>query len=421
MGLKSTFHLLALAGAVAVAGSAQAADCPSKIGLVLPMTGPIAPIAQGMLKSANLAVTQVNEAGGAAGCPVELVVRDSQGQPSLAVDAARQLVDLEGTRIIVGEALSGTTLAVLNSVTAPAGIPLISPTASSPSFSEIGKKTGLFFRANISDALQGLAAAQHAIDQDAGKVDILAVNNDWGQNLSKVFKESYEALGGEVGKIVLYTPDQSSYRSEVTSLIEDKPDTLYLIGYVTEGSRIVRDWLSQGGSPKLLFAHNLNDAEFVKAVGAKFLGEAAWLTPGASETPSLENFRKAYTAANDEDAEGPGRANTYDAVAIAALAIDAAGTATDGKAIAEGIRKVTDPDGETVYAGVDGFKTAFGALADGKSVDYVGAVGPLQFDASGDIAGSFVTWQLNDEGKLTVVDEMSVEDVEALRQKLQAQ
>ena len=68
---------------------------------------------------------------------------------------------------------------------------LISPTASSPSFSAIGEKTGLFFRLNIADTLQGIAAANDAIQEKAGTVAILAINNDWGQNLSKLFSESY--------------------------------------------------------------------------------------------------------------------------------------------------------------------------------------------------------------------------------------
>jgi ABC-type branched-subunit amino acid transport system substrate-binding protein len=82
---------LALVGAALlfVAGAAHAA-CPAKIGVVLPMTGPIAAVAQGMLKAAELAAEQVNAAGGVNGCPVKLIVRDSQGQPSLAVDAGHR-------------------------------------------------------------------------------------------------------------------------------------------------------------------------------------------------------------------------------------------------------------------------------------------------------------------------------------------
>ena len=409
--------LLALGLSWLAAWPVAAAACPAKLGALLPLTGPLAPVVAGMLTSAELAVDQINEAGGVLGCKVSLVVRDSQAQPSLAVDGARQLIDLEGVGVIVGEVTSGGTLAVLNSVTVPSKVPLISPTASSPSFSEIGGRTGLFFRTNASDALQGVAAATHAIGR-SGTVAVLAVNNDWGQNLSKVFKAAYEKLGGTVSRVVLYNPDQTSYRAEVGAAMEGNPDTLYLIGYVTEGARITRDWISQGGKQQFLFAHNLNDAAFVKAVGAQYLGNAMWLTPGTVESPSLGNFRAAYTLRTGQPAEGPGRTSTYDAVVLAALAMQAAHSDHDGPAIAAGFRRVTDPSGTRIVAGVAGLRTALALLSEGKPVNYAGATGPLQFDANGDIAVPFVAWSLDAAGTLQVISRMPVEEVEEVRGRI---
>jgi ABC-type branched-subunit amino acid transport system substrate-binding protein len=406
--------------AAAAALPSIAAACPVKIGAVLPLTGPLAPVVAAMLTSAQISLDQINAGGGVLGCPVTLVVRDSQAQPSVAVDGAHQLIDLEGVRVIVGGVISSDALAMLNSATVPAKVPLISPTASSPTFSEIGGRTGLFFRTNASDALQGVAAAAEAAASKNGRVAVLAVNNDWGTNLSKLFKTAYERFGGSVTKIVLYNQDQSSYRAEVSSALEDKPDTLYLIGYVTEGARITRDWISQGGTQRFMFAHNMNDAAFVKGVGANYLAQAVWLTPGSTETPSLGEFRSAYTARTGKPAEGPGRTGIYDAVALAAMAIQAAHSDTDGAAIAAGFHKATDPKGVTVYAGEKGFHDALAALAEGKAVNYVGATGPLEFDANGDIAVPFVKWTLDSAGALQITGHMSVEEVLALRTKLLA-
>jgi ABC-type branched-subunit amino acid transport system substrate-binding protein len=419
--MHCTIRRLMLACLLALTpGLSAAAKCPVKIGAVLPLTGPLAPVVAAMLTSAQIAIDQINAAGGVLGCQAALVVRDSQAQPSVAVDAAHQLIDLEGVRVIVGGVISSDALAMLNSATVPAKVPLISPTASSPTFSEIGGRTGLFFRTNASDALQGVAAASIAIADKSGRVAVLAVNNDWGTNLSKIFKTAYQRLGGVVTRIVLYNQDQSSYRAEVTSALEDKPDTLYLIGYVTEGARIARDWISQGGTQRFLFAHNMNDAAFVKTVGANYLANAVWLTPGTTDTPSLETFRKAYTARTGKPAEGPGRAGIYDAVALAAMAIQAAHSDDDGPAIAGGFRRATDPQGPTVYAGEDGFREALTALADGRPVNYVGAIGPLQFDGNGDIAVPFVKWTLDASGTLQITGRMSVDEVMALRTKLLA-
>jgi branched-chain amino acid transport system substrate-binding protein len=411
-------RLAAAVLAASLALPAIAATCPVKIGAVLPLTGPLAPVVGPMLISAQLAIDQINAAGGVLGCPAALVVRDSQTQPSLAVDAAHQLIDIEGVRVIVGEVTSGDTLAILNSVTVPAKVPLISPTASAPGFSQIGGHTGLFFRTNASDSLQGVAAASHAIDAKAGRVAVLAVNTDWGINLSNIFKTAYERLGGSVTKIVLYNPDQSSYRAEVGSALDEKPDSVYLIGYVTEGARIARDWISQGGTQQFLFPDNLNDAAFVKAVGANYLSHAVWLTPGTTDTPSLGNFRAAYTARTQKPAQGPGRTGMYDSVVLAALAIQAARTDQDGSAIAAGVRRATDPRAARIDAGEAGFRTALATLADGKPVNYVGATGPLQFDGNGDIAVPFVAWTLDAAGALQITGRMSAEDVAAMRQKV---
>lgn len=420
MKFKLNPCVAALASVLVFSGTTAFAQCVSKIGVILPLTGPIAPVAQGMLKAAELAAEHINAAGGTNNCQVRLVVRDSQGQPSVASDAARQLIDLEGVRVIVGDALSGTTLAILNSVTVPEGVPLISPTVSSPSFSIIGAKTGLFFRLNISDALQGIAAANYVIKQNPGTVAIMAINSDWGQNLSKLFSESYTKLGGSIGKTVLYQPDQASYRPEVTSLIDTKPDALYFIGYITEGSRIIRDWISQGGTQRLLFAHSLNDAKFVSAVGPKYLGDSTWLTPGESMSDSLSNFRAAFKKRYNEAAEGPGRANTYDSVVLAALAISAAKSSSDGKAIAAGVWKVTNPSGAKITASVAGLKTGLAEAANGKILNYIGAVGPLEFDRSGDIVGAFVLWRLDANGELAIQRRMEIKEISELRDRLMA-
>ena len=249
---------------------------------------------------------------------------------------------------------------------------------------------------------------------------MLAINNDWGQNLSKVFEATYQKLGGKVSKIVLYNPDQPSYRAEISSAMEGPPDSLYLIGYITEGARLTRDWISQGGTRRLLFPHNLNDAAFVQGVGSHDLAGAAWLTPGTMDTPSLDRFRVAYTARYKEPAEGPGRTSTYDAVVLSALAIEAGKSASDGVAIAGGLRRVTELDSPFTYAGEAGVKQALTMVRAGQVMDYVGATGPLHFDQNGDIAVPFVTWKLDAKGELAITGRMTIDEVEVLRRGIDA-
>ena len=92
------------AGLASIGGAAQAQDCTTKIGAVLPTSvdwgKPIAATAQ-------FVVDQVNEAGGVAGCNIELVLRDSQVDPKVGVDAAKALVDLDGVQVLLGAVSSG--------------------------------------------------------------------------------------------------------------------------------------------------------------------------------------------------------------------------------------------------------------------------------------------------------------------------
>ena len=146
-GLRFTALAMGLAaGFVSFAEEAQAQDCTTKIGAVLPTSvdwgKPIAATAQ-------YAVDIANEAGGVAGCNIEMVLRDTQVDPKVGVDAAKALVDLDGVQLLLGAVSSGVSMPILTSVTVPAGVMQMSCCSSSTAFtalSEEGKTNGLFYR-----------------------------------------------------------------------------------------------------------------------------------------------------------------------------------------------------------------------------------------------------------------------------------
>ena len=93
----------------ATPASAQQVACPVKIGGVLPLTGSMAPITKKIAEAAELAIEHINQGGGIKGCPVEFVLRDDQGQPTVGVDAAKYLVEVERVPAITGTVSSGVT------------------------------------------------------------------------------------------------------------------------------------------------------------------------------------------------------------------------------------------------------------------------------------------------------------------------
>jgi branched-chain amino acid transport system substrate-binding protein len=106
----------------------------------------------------------------------------------------------------------------------------------------------------------------------------------------------------------------------------------------------------------------------------------------------------------------------FDAVTVVLLAMEAS-KEINGTNIRNNIRKVTDPNGVKVYPGAAGMKKAKALLADGKSIRYVGATGPLQFDENGDVSAPKLTWRFEGDSNVEI-KYYSLEEVDALVRKL---
>ena len=389
--LLSVTALAAVAALAPLSASAQSPSCTHTAGMVVSLTGAAGRFGQAAGKSVELAFNELNKAAGAqgiAGCRLAFDLRDAQSQGSVAVDQARQLVDLKKVPAIIGGIISSVSIPIVTSVTGPAGVVQISPASSSPTLTRLavdGKTNGWFFRTITSDALQGTAAAKYALDQGLRTLTIIHVNNDFGVNMLAEFRRAYEALGGKISSVTPYNPAQPSYNAEVTNALKGNPPALYFIGYPGDGTTIVRTWIQQGGPQKFLLNDGMNAADFIKGVGPQFLANAFGTSSGTTRTPSTEFFASAYPAMSGGfDAGAPAADRAFDAGAILGLAIAHAGK-FEAAAIRDAIRKVTDPAGEVVHAGPQGFARALQLIREKKPLRYVGVIGNTQFDRNGDI------------------------------------
>ncbi len=393
---------LAAAAVLAFALAGPAAACPAKIGATLSLTGSYSTFGVPISQAVQLAIEQLSAAGWKVGdCgKLEYLVRDDQTQPSVGVDAARRLVDIDGVRAIVGPITSGVTGPILSSVTVEKDVLMIASASTSPTFTEMGrqgKTRGLFFRTLPSDALQAVAAAMIAWDAGHRKIAIVNLNNDWGNNLSKQFIATFKGLGGSITEHVTYNAEAASYRAEVNKALTGKPDGVYLAASVIDGSKILRDWVALGGPQKFVFPLGLNDAKLIENIGAQYLKDAWFVTPGAPEPNSRKAFYDAFEKRfnfQPGKGPGPGRDSGYDAAALIGLAMISAKSHTDGKKIAEHVHKVTDAKGEPIYATPEDFTKAIKLLAEGKAIRYVGATGAMTFDQYGDVTTPFVGWMV---------------------------
>jgi ABC-type branched-chain amino acid transport systems, periplasmic component len=414
-------YLYVSAAFVGVLGCSQAyAACTTTIGSVMSLTGSLGVLGQQIAKGAQLAVADLNAAGGANGCTVSLSLLDDQTSASVGVDAAKKLVEVQHVPAIIGALSSGVSAAILSSVATPSKVVLISPASTSPTFTQLakdGKTGGYWFRTTPSDALQGVAMAKVALDAGIRKVAVLYLNNAYGQGLSSEFANAFTKLGGTVTQNVVYNPSQPSYRSEVSAALSPAPDALFLIGYPGDGTTIAREWISAGGPQKFLLPDGLESQDFVNDVGVQYMKNVHGTAAGSVTTPSLATFKQEFQARFGELPTQAYIPNAYDGTVIVGLAMDYAKSA-DATAIRDAIRKVTDPNGVKIYAGAAELKKAAQLLAQKKAIQYVGASGPLQFDEYGDINAPMVIWSVDSSGTVKPVGMVAVDQIAALRDKI---
>ncbi len=389
---------LGIYGLIAVVGAASPALAePVKLGALMPLTGALQAYGEAVQNGTRLAVDEINAAGGVLGEPVELSVVDTQTTPQAGVDAAQKLVNVEGVHGVVGALSSGVSIPVALTVSKAAGVPQVSPASTSPEITTLDDDDFLF-RTVPSDAFQGVAMAEVAREKGYDSASVIYVNNDYGEGLAKSFKDAFEAAGGSVPEMVAYEEKQSSYRGELRKA--GKADALIMVAYPGDGIPILRQSLEGGFFTQFVFSDGMKAPEIIDAVGAQYLEGMAGTAPQSPEDyPAAETFKKAYEAKFGELPPKPYIDAAYDAAYILALAAEKAGSA-DGASIRDAMRAVTNAPGEKVGPGE--FAKAKELIAAGQDIDYVGAGGDHQFDAAGDVAGTFAHWEVQDGAIVTV-------------------
>ncbi|RMF34037.1 MAG: ABC transporter substrate-binding protein [Alphaproteobacteria bacterium] len=390
---------LLLAGAAAlVAAGAQAGEI--KVGSAGGFTGPIAELIAAVQTGRELAAKHVNEQGGLLnGDKMVLVIGDSACDSKAGVDAGTKLVNVDQVVAIVGPSCSGATLAMVQSVTIPAGVVNISDSATSPAITNLDDND-LVFRDAPSDAYQGVALAKYVLDSGVKTVAVTYSNDDYNAGLGKEFIKAYKEMGGTVAAEQVHEPNKASYRSEVATLGAAKAEALVLFAYYgSSGITIIRNSLETGAYTKFFGADGMVHEEIINQLGADALKDAAFTTSGADDTTG---GWKAYmkVAKELEAPTAPYVPNAYDATFLIALAIEKAG-APDRSKISAALREVANPPGEIILPGE--WAKAKRLIAEGKDINYEGATGSVDFDEHGDVPGIYSLNTVNPDGTFNVV------------------
>ena len=386
---------MALGLAAAASGVARADEI--KIGVLLGYTGPIESLTPGMADSAELAMAEVNAAGGVLGGTTLTGVRaDSTCIDAAAASAAAErLVTSEGVAAIMGADCSGVTTAVLNNVAIPNGLVMISPSATSPALTDIADQ-GLFFRTAPSDARQGEVLASIMLDKGVKEIAVTYTNSDYGKGLSDSFQAAYEKMGGKVLISAAHEDGKADYSAEVGALSASGAEWLAVLGYADQGGvGIIRAAVDSGAFASFALGDGMFAESLIDAIGPDLngtVGSVPW-----SEGEGADAF-VALAKEAGVDPDGSFRRESYDAAALIALAIQAAGSA-DPAAFKDKVLDVANAPGEKILPGELG--KALKIIADGGDVDDVGATN-VELIGPGEAAGTYREYEVKD-GKYETV------------------
>jgi branched-chain amino acid transport system substrate-binding protein len=376
---------IALAAAVLLGSTAPAQAGDTKVGILMDITGPIASFIPPIQNAANLAVKHVNDQGGLLDGKAVAVYGDTTGSAQGSVDAAGKLVNIENVPIIMGALMSGTTIAAAEAVSIPAGVVQVSPTATSPAITGI-KDNDLLYRVVPSDNYQGAVLARMVLDEGIKKVAVTFVNNDYGVGIGQTFIDNYKKLGGEVVAEVKHEEKKNSYRSELATLAKGGAEVLVVVAYAGDsGSTIVKQSLEGGLFARFIGTDGLRDEALIREVGAEALKTSFFSSPTSpADNPAQTKLHEQFNAEYKEGADKAFVDQTYDATFLTLLAIEKAGSA-DRARMAAALRDVASAPGEKVGPG--DWAKARELIKAGKDIDYDGAGGAYDFDASGDVLG----------------------------------
>ncbi len=327
---------VALLAAMALAAGPAGAAETIKIGSFSPFTGPAAADGASAKHAVDLAVKEINDAGGIRGRKIELVFYDDRLNPQEAVAVANKPIEKDQVVGVVSGSYSGPTR-VTAPIFAKAGIPMVAGYAVHPDVTKAGDSN---FRNGLLGMVEGAAAAELAVKTlKAKRIAVLSMDNDYGRELGNGFRQRAEKLGATIVSYQAYKfPGEREFRPFLTRVKESSPDLIFACGYYNEGALITRQSKELGLTAQIVGTEGMDSPKFLELAGPAVEGVIIVTTLNRDDPrPHVQGFMKAYRQAYNIDADMVG-ASSYDALKILAVAIEKAGTNPKAiiKTIAEG-------------------------------------------------------------------------------------
>ncbi|HEV2692042.1 MAG TPA: ABC transporter substrate-binding protein [Verrucomicrobiae bacterium] len=304
-----------------------AGDEPIKVGQFASLTGSEATFGQSSDKGTQLAIEELNAAGGVLGRKLQLITEDNQSQAGQSATAVRKLISSDNVVAVLGEVASSRSLEAAP-ICQQAKIPMISPSSTNPKVTEVGD---YIFRVCFIDPFQGTVMANFG--QKTLKMKTAAilsdVKSDYSVGLAKFFKEGFLAGGGTIIAEQKYSGGDKDFNAQLTAIKAANPDGIFVPGYYTEVGLIALQGKQLGITVPMFGGDGWESPTLVQIGGAALEGDY-YSTHFSPEDTSMavQFFVKHYKEKYGETPDAMA-ALGYDSAMVLGDAIKRAGT-TDG-------------------------------------------------------------------------------------------
>ncbi|NTU48587.1 MAG: ABC transporter substrate-binding protein [Syntrophobacteraceae bacterium] len=338
MGPRKLFAVV-VAVAILIGGIAGAslAQDKVKIGAYLPMTGAVAAYGESEWKGIQVAKEMEPEV---LGKKIETVLVDTKSDKIEAANAMTLLVEKEKVVGVLGEAISGNSMAG-NPISEAAKIPTVSPTATNPLVNQ-GKQYA--FRACFIDPFQGQVAARFAKEELKAQTVavIIDIAQDYCVGLGNFFVKEFVKLGGKVVSTTYIQTGDQDFSAQLSAVQASKPDVIYAPNYYTEDALLAKQARDLGIKVPILTGDGAQEEALIKVGGAAV--ENMYFTghfhKQAATTERAKEFMKRYEEKYKKDTDAFGALGA-DAYFLLVDAIKRAGS-TDGTKIREALAQTKD-------------------------------------------------------------------------------
>ena len=354
-----SFGLLPVLALVAIActGGQGSGDDTFKMGVMESLTGPGETYGTVAQQAKQMAVDEINAAGGINGKMLELVIEDSKCNAQDAITAYNKLTDVDGVKIILGTSCSGAMLGAAP-LAEEEGVILFSGLATNPDIANAGD---YIFRTAMSDAQLGVDTGNVMWADGIRNLVTISESTDYAEGVRRTSVEQFEKRGGQVVAEERYASDVTDFRSQLTKLISANPDGLHIAAQAEfSGGTVVKQARELGYTGPIY-----SDVVVVGTTALEIAGDAATGVKAIIADLDPANAKGQQVLANFK--------SRYDYITLPWFL----GSAYDDVYIAAECLKMTDDDQDA-----DGFRDCM------YDVTWSGAIGDnYTFDRNGEVVG----------------------------------